>query len=79
MTPLFPELQTPYLLAHQGGALLAPTNTMAAFAVANAIGVDFLDIDVHMTRDGHLVGIHDSTVDRTTNGHGRVDSYLHII
>src|SRR5207302_463560 len=33
------------------------------------------DIDVHMTRDGHLVGIHDSTVDRTTNDHGRVDSY----
>ena len=56
---------------------MAPTNTMAAFAVADAIGgVDFLDIDVHMTRDGHLVGIHDGTVDRTTNGHGRVDSYL---
>ncbi len=72
---IFPELKTPYLLAHQGGELLAPTNTMAAFAIADTIGVDFLDIDVHMTRDGHLVGIHDSTVDRTTNGHGRVDSY----
>ncbi|GER92239.1 hypothetical protein KDW_64010 [Dictyobacter vulcani] len=44
--------------------------------MADAIGgVDFLDIDVHMTRDGHLVGIHDATVDRTTNGQGRVDSY----
>ncbi len=75
MTPLFSELQTPYLLAHQGGAQLAPTNTMAAFAVAHSINVDFLDIDVHMTKDGHLVGIHDSTVDRTTNGHGRVDTY----
>ena len=72
---IFPELKTPYLLAHQGGELLAPTNTMAAFAVADTIGVDFLDIDVHMTRDGHLVGIHDNTVDRTTNGHGRVDAY----
>jgi glycerophosphoryl diester phosphodiesterase len=49
---------------------------MVAFAVADAIGgVDFIDIDLHMTRDGHLIGIHDSTVDRTTNGHGRVDSY----
>jgi glycerophosphoryl diester phosphodiesterase len=76
MTPLFPELKTPYLLAHQRGALLAPTNTMAAFAVANTIR---RRLPVHMTRDGHLVGIHDSTVDRTTNGHGRVDSYLHII
>jgi glycerophosphoryl diester phosphodiesterase len=73
---IFPALKRPLILAHQGGELLAPTNTMAAFAVADAIGgVDFLDIDVHMTRDGHLVGIHDSTVDRTTEGHGRVDSY----
>jgi glycerophosphoryl diester phosphodiesterase len=73
---IFPELQKPYIFAHQGGEALAPTNTMAAFAMADQIGgVDFLDIDVHMTRDGYLVGIHDSTVDRTTNGHGRVDSY----
>ena len=73
---IFPALKKPYIFAHQGGELLAPTNTMAAFAVADVIGgVDFLDIDVHMTRDGQLVGIHDSTVDRTTNGHGRVDSY----
>ncbi len=73
--PIFPELRRPLLIAHQGGELLAPTNTMAAFAVADAIGVDFLDIDVHMTRDGYLVGIHDSTVDRTTDGHGRVDAF----
>jgi len=73
---LFPELKKPYIFAHQGGEQLAPTNTMAAFAVADALGgVDFMDIDVHMTKDGYLVGIHDSTVDRTTNGHGRVDSY----
>jgi glycerophosphoryl diester phosphodiesterase len=75
MPALFPALPKPYLLAHQGGELLAPTNTMAAFAVADSIGVDFLDIDVHMTKDGYLVGIHDNTVDRTTNGSGRVDSY----
>ncbi|GCE21416.1 glycerophosphodiester phosphodiesterase [Dictyobacter kobayashii] len=73
---LFPGLRRPYIFAHQGGELLAPTNTMAAFAVADAIGgVDFLDVDVHMTRDGHIVGIHDATVDRTTNGQGRVDSF----
>lgn len=74
--PVFPELKRPLLLAHQGGELLAPTNTMAAFDMAHTIGgSDFLDIDVHMTKDGHLVGIHDETVDRTTNGHGRVDSF----
>lgn len=64
------------MLTHQGGEQLAPTNTMAAFDKADEIGgSDFFDIDVHMTKDGHLVGIHDETVDRTTNGHGRVDSY----
>ncbi|GAC1348275.1 MAG: glycerophosphodiester phosphodiesterase [Ktedonobacteraceae bacterium] len=74
--PIFRALKKPYVFAHQGGELLAPTNTMTAFAMADAIGgVDFLDIDVHMTRDGHLVGIHDGTVDRTTDGKGRVDSY----
>lgn len=73
---LFPALKKPYIFAHQGGEQLAPANTMAAFAVADALGgIDFMDIDIHMTKDGHLVGIHDSTVDRTTNGHGRVDSY----
>ncbi len=74
---MFPALKKLYIFAHKGGALLAPTNTMAAFALADAIGgVNFLDIDVHMTRDGHLVGIHDDTVDRTTNEHGRVDAYI---
>jgi len=74
--PVFPELKKPLLLAHQGGELLAPTNTMAAFDKADAIGgCDFFDVDVHMTKDGYLVGIHDETVDRTTNGQGRVDAY----
>jgi glycerophosphoryl diester phosphodiesterase len=74
--PVFPELKKPLLMAHQGGELLAPTNTMAAFDRADEIGgCDFFDIDVHMTKDGVLVGIHDETVDRTTNGHGRVDAY----
>jgi len=73
--PVFPELQKPLLLAHQGGELLAPTNTLAAFAMADQIGgSEFLDIDIHLTKDGHIVAMHDVTVERTTNGHGRVDS-----
>lgn len=74
--PVFPELKKPLMLTHQGGELLAPTNTMAAFDHAHEIGgSDFFDIDVHLSKDGYLVGIHDETVDRTTNGHGRVDAY----
>lgn len=75
-TPLFQSLKKPYNLAHQGGALLAPANTMTAFALANTLAdIDFLDIDIHMSRDGHLICMHDATVDRTTDGHGRVDDY----
>jgi glycerophosphoryl diester phosphodiesterase len=75
-TPLFQSLKKPYNLAHKGGALLAPENTMAAFALADSLsGIDFLDIDIHMSRDGRLVCLHDNTVDRTTNGHGHVDEY----
>ncbi len=73
--PVFPELPRPLLFAHQGGEHLAPTNTLAAFAKADEIGgSDFFDVDVHMTSDGRLVGLHDPTVDRTTNGRGRIDA-----
>lgn len=62
----------PLVIAHQGGELLAPSNTMAAFTKAANMGVDVLETDLHITKDGFLVAIHDPTVDRTTNGHGKV-------
>jgi glycerophosphoryl diester phosphodiesterase len=62
----------PLVFAHQGGELLAPSNTIAAFSNAANMGVDVLDTDLHITKDGYLVAIHDPTVDRTTNGHGKV-------
>nr|WP_263323259.1 glycerophosphodiester phosphodiesterase [Neobacillus sp. Marseille-Q6967] len=62
----------PLVIAHQGGELLAPSNTMAAFTNAANMGVDVLETDIHITKDGHLVAIHDPTVDRTTNGTGAV-------
>ncbi|MEH7331106.1 glycerophosphodiester phosphodiesterase [Neobacillus drentensis] len=62
----------PMVIAHQGGELLAPSNTMAAFTNAADMGVDALETDLHITKDGYLVAIHDPTVDRTTNGHGKV-------
>ena len=62
----------PLVIAHQGGELLAPSNTMTAFENAAEMGVDVLETDIHITKDGHLVTIHDPSVDRTTNGKGNV-------
>ncbi len=50
----------------------APENTIPSFRLALEMGVDGVELDVHMTRDGEVVVIHDFTVDRTTNGHGYV-------
>ncbi len=62
----------PLLFAHRGGAALRPENTLTAFEHAAQLGVDILELDVHLTADDELVVIHDATVDRTTNGSGRV-------
>jgi glycerophosphoryl diester phosphodiesterase len=58
--------------AHRGGAGLAPENTLAAFRKALELGVDALELDLHVTRDGVVVVIHDETLDRTTDGRGDV-------
>jgi glycerophosphoryl diester phosphodiesterase len=64
----------PLLIAHRGGAGLAPENTLAAFHQAiGDWGADMIELDVHATADGECVVIHDPTVDRTTDGTGRVD------
>jgi glycerophosphoryl diester phosphodiesterase len=63
------------LIAHRGGSLEAPENTMAAFRHAIGLGVRYVELDVQMTRDGELVVIHDETLDRTTDGTGPVQGY----
>lgn len=63
---------TTKILAHRGFSAAAPENTIAAFKAAIEAGADGFELDVHMTRDGELVVIHDETVDRTTNGTGWV-------
>jgi len=73
--PILTGARKPLNIAHQGGELLAPSNTMAAFDLAASLNVDVLETDIHMTKDGQLVLMHDATVDRTTNGTGRVDSF----
>jgi glycerophosphoryl diester phosphodiesterase len=57
---------------HRGANRYAPENTLPAIKKAVAMGADFVEIDVRTTKDGQLVLMHDSTVDRTTNGTGKV-------
>ncbi|MGH2807109.1 MAG: glycerophosphodiester phosphodiesterase [Actinomycetota bacterium] len=60
-------------IAHQGGEIEAPSNTLFAFKTATEKGADVLELDVHATADRELVVIHDATVNRTTDGSGRID------
>jgi glycerophosphoryl diester phosphodiesterase len=60
-------------IAHQGGEEEAPSDTLYAFKTALEKGADVLEMDVHATLDREIVVLHDATVDRTTNGAGRVD------
>jgi glycerophosphoryl diester phosphodiesterase len=62
-----------WVVAHRGASGYAPENTMAAFRRAVDMGARFIETDLHLTRDARVVAIHDSTLDRTTNGRGLVD------
>lgn len=62
----------PMVIAHQGGDGLWPSNTLFAFEHAAGLGVDVLEMDIHMTKDGVLVVSHDETVDRLTDGAGLI-------
>jgi glycerophosphoryl diester phosphodiesterase len=66
------EQQKMVNVAHRGASGHAPENTMAAFQKGFEMKADYIEIDVQMTKDGELVAIHDTTVDRTTNGTGAV-------
>jgi len=59
-------------VAHRGGSALAPENTLAAFRNALTLPVDAIELDVHMSRDGHIIVFHDNTVDKRTNGRGNI-------
>ena len=62
----------PLYAAHRGGSLLWPENSLLAFRSAAELGADYLEMDVHLSRDGEVVVIHDPTLDRTTTGAGPV-------
>jgi len=70
----FPEKDMPErgICAHRGAMDTHPENTLAAFKEALELGAHMIEFDVRLTRDGHLVILHDETVDRTSNGQGKI-------
>ena len=66
---------TPRLFAHRGASGEAPENSMPAFQRAADLGIVYMELDVHLTRDGHVIVFHDETLERTTNGHGQVKDH----
>ncbi|MCZ8536419.1 glycerophosphodiester phosphodiesterase [Paenisporosarcina quisquiliarum] len=66
------QYEHPIILAHRGGSLIAPENSMAAFKKAAELGVHGFEIDIRLTKDEEIVVFHDEYVDRTTDGAGRI-------
>lgn len=73
--PPYTRHEGPLFFAHRGGSLLAPENTPTAFDRGASLGADALELDIQETRDGELVVIHDTTVDRTTGASGLVAAF----
>lgn len=67
--------EQPLVIAHRGGKGLWPENSLFAFQRASALGVDMLEMDLHLSSDGELVVIHDRTLERTTDGDGPVAAH----
>lgn len=65
----------PRVVAHRGDSHHYPENTIEAFVSAVGMGIDVIETDVHLTSDGHVVIWHDATLDRNTNGTGRVEDH----
>jgi glycerophosphoryl diester phosphodiesterase len=72
MHPLLDPRYRP-VVGHRGNAGHSPENTLESFRQAVALGVDAIELDVHLSADGHVVVIHDPTLDRTTDRSGRVE------
>src|SRR4026207_2149549 len=70
----------PRIIAHRGGGVLAPENTLAGLELARNLGFEAVEFDVKLTEDGTPILMHDDTLDRTTDGHGLASeqAYLEI-
>jgi len=69
---LLSDLPRPTVFAHRGASAYAPENTLAAFELALRQGADAIELDAKLTADRQVIVMHDATVDRTTEGKGRV-------
>jgi glycerophosphoryl diester phosphodiesterase len=69
-------LRRPWLVAHRGGARLAPENTLPAFDLAARLGADAFELDVHLTSDGEVVVFHDDETSRLTGAPGTIEGRL---
>lgn len=69
------EMEGMITVAHRGASFFAPENTQSSFQKAFDLGADFLEFDIHLSKDGELIVIHDDKVDRTTNGVGYVKDF----
>lgn len=65
----------PRILAHRGDSAFYPENSLEAFESASSLGVDVIETDIHLTRDGKIIIWHDESVDRQTDGTGAVESF----
>ncbi len=72
---MFENFPTPIILAHRGDLAHAPENTLPSFQQAIQKGADGVELDAKLTADGHVIVIHDPTVERTTDGKGRVATF----
>lgn len=61
-----------WIVGHRGAMGYCPENTLVSFERGLELGADWIELDVHLSKDGALIVIHDETLDRTTNGHGLV-------
>jgi glycerophosphoryl diester phosphodiesterase len=66
------------VIAHRGDSRTCPEQTIAAYTQAAERGAEMIEADVHRTRDGRLIMLHDATLDRTTSGSGPVAAIDHV-
>jgi glycerophosphoryl diester phosphodiesterase len=72
---MFNSLKTTIIFAHRGACALAPENTITSFEMAVQHLAEFIELDAKLSRDGKVMVIHDATLDRTTNGKGKVNEF----
>src|SRR5699024_5365908 len=63
------------IIAHRGASSVAPEHTLESYKHAKEMNADYIEIDLQMTEDNQLVAMHDETVDRTTNGKGKISTF----